>query len=194
MNVSKWLQYLIFKYCTRLYLFIPCFRPSWKHPLYPAALCHLYVNCITLLTIPLKGLNILMVFTWELSAKNNSLPSLCVASCSFHALVRKVSLNNVRSTYLQPHSFFHYLSFICVLSLSARSKASGLHVSRIYHSYFVSGTSKPTWVRVESSVRFFLKTLKMLGTVVTIIHRYFILVCHWLSGMIVLLCIWNVLD
>jgi hypothetical protein len=91
-----------------------------------------------------------------------------------------------------PIPFFHYLSFICVLSLSTRSEDSGLHVSRIYHSYFVSDTSKPTWVRVESSVRFFLKTVKMIGTVVTKIHRYFTLVCHWLSGMIVLLCIWNV--
>ena len=106
----------IFKYITWLYLFYPCCRLSRKQPFYPAALCHLYVNWVTLLTITLKCLNILMVFTWEGSAKNNSLPSLCVALCSFHALVWKFSLNNVRSTYLEHYSFFHYHSFIVVLS------------------------------------------------------------------------------
>ena len=143
----------IFKYSTWLYLFNPCCRLSGKQPLYPAALCHLYVNWVTLLTITLKCLNILMVFAWEQSAKNNS-PALSLCGSMFLPCFGAKIL--AQTTYLQLQSFFHYLSFIAVLSpYLPGSEASGLHVSRIYHSDFLSGTSKPTTARVDRSVCFF---------------------------------------
>jgi hypothetical protein len=64
--------------------------------------------------------------------KNNSLHFLCVDPCSFHALVRKFSLNNVLSTYLQLHSLFHYPSFIVVLSPYIPGQRSGAYM---YHEY-----------------------------------------------------------
>jgi len=184
----------IFKYFTWLYLFYPCCRLSRKQPLYPAALCHLYVNWVTVLTITLKCLNILMVFTWELSAKNNSLPSLCVAPCSFHALVRKSSPNNVRSTYLQLHSFFHYLAFIVVLSsyLPGQRPAVYMFHEYITGSFCLAHQSRHWWEWISMFAfpwkhwEYWVLLLKR--------NRYLTLICHWLNYIIVLWYILNVLD
>lgn len=119
----------------------PWHKPSWKQPLYPAVHCHLYVNWVTLLTITLKCLNMLMAFTWEETAKNNS--SVCVVRYSAHSKVWQNVLNNARATYLLLYPIYSLLTF-AVLSKypPTSSETDGLMCNQSAWQLFVSLSSK----------------------------------------------------
>jgi hypothetical protein len=127
---------------------------------------------------------VLMVFTWELSAKNNS-PALSLCGSVFlpcfgaKIFAQYCTIDLFTAPILFPLSFIY-----CCTSpyLPGERPAAYVFYEYITVTFCLAHQSRHWWECIGLSV-FSLKTVRIISTVLTKIHGYFTLICHWLNGI-----------